>query len=379
MALPVPIQPSRRSQRSQALRNPAGEDSHLNARKYKDEKPALQTCGPLVKPIADRAMGLPPHPEQVVFRPAATRGVGDSLRRAPGTSAREHRRERDLGMLIEPWAGHRRANSLRRDHSGSVFLRRICGCLNPVESGAGFCFGGRTRCESVESMELFAQEKKVLGDLKAKGYEPAVIYDVGASNGVWSDCIYSVLPNAEYHLFEPLSEFVDFYKADLQSRMQRLPNLHLHPIALGDVNETAEMFVAVDGFGSSLHDRGEIPEVKARVSVPKYRLDSYVAERRLPPPDVMKIDSQGYEDAILRGSGDLLKAVKVLLLETWLQRGYGPSTPLLWETMELLRAQGFSLVRFGECFFDDKHRLYSVDAFFFAESLLQEFWLSPEI
>ena len=227
-------------------------------------------------------------------------------------------------------------------------------------------------------MELFAQEKKVLADLKAKGYEPAVIYDVGASNGVWSDCISSVLPNAEFHLFEPLSEVLDFYKADLQSRMQRLRNLHLHPIALGDVNETAEMFVAVDGFGSSLRDRGEIPEVKARVSVPKYRLDSYVAEKRLPPPDVIKIDSQGYEDVILKGAGDLLKGVKVLLLETWLQRGYGPNTPLLWEIMELLRAQGFSLVRFGECFFDDKHRLYSVDAFFFAESFLQAFWLSPE-
>ena len=35
-------------------------------------------------------------------------------------------------------------------------------------------------------------------------------YDIGASNGVWSDTIALVLPDSEYHLFEPLADVIDF-------------------------------------------------------------------------------------------------------------------------------------------------------------------------
>jgi len=221
--------------------------------------------------------------------------------------------------------------------------------------------------------ETFAHEKRVLRDLIPRGYSPPVVYDVGASTGVWSDCIAEVLPGSQFHLFEPLSEIVDFYKRDLQKRLQRRPNLRLHPIALGDTNGSAVMFVAQDGYGSSLNDRGDIPEVKARVSVPKRRLDQYVAEQRLPLPQIIKIDSQGAEGVILRGAGDLLKHVQLLFLECWLKRGYGPNTPLLTEITEWLAPIGFSPVEIGECFYDDWHRLYSLDVVFFAESFLREF------
>jgi hypothetical protein len=138
------------------------------------------------------------------------------------------------------------------------------------------------------------------------------------------------------------------------------------------------MFVAQDGFGSSLRDRGEIPEVKYKVSVAKRRLDEYVAEKGLPSPDIIKIDSQGAEDIILKGAGDLLNRVQILFLECWLVRGYGPGTPLLSEIIDLLSAKGFSLVEFGERFYNGKHRLYSVDGFFFADSFMEQLWLDPE-
>lgn len=226
--------------------------------------------------------------------------------------------------------------------------------------------------------ELFVYEKRVLNELAIQGYHPKVIYDVGASNGVWSDCVAQILPDAVFHLFEPLSDAIPFYREDLQARLARRRGFHLHSIALGDCNDTAVMYVAQDGFGSSLRDRGNIPEVRARVEVPKRRLEDYVAELQLPLPDVIKIDSQGAEDVILSGAGSLLQHAQVLFLETWLKRGYGPNTPLLNEINTMLEGRGFSLVDFGERFYDEKHRLYSVDAFFFAEGLLQTCWLGHE-
>ncbi len=105
-------------------------------------------------------------------------------------------------------------------------------------------------------MELFTHESQTLQRLGAEGYKPRVIYDIGASNGVWSDTIALAVPHAEYHLFEPLAEAVPFYRKDLFERMARRPNFHLHAVGLADHSGAAEMFATHDGFGSSILDRG---------------------------------------------------------------------------------------------------------------------------
>jgi FkbM family methyltransferase len=211
-----------------------------------------------------------------------------------------------------------------------------------------------------------------------RGYQPRVVYDIGASTGIWSEVIARVLPEAQYHLFEPLAEVAEEYRRDIPGRLARLPNLTLHPVALGGANGKAIFYVAGSPYCSSLNDRGEIPEVKERIEVDKYRLDDYRTSANLPLPDIIKIDCQGAEDVIIRGGEGAVRNAQVLLLETWFARCYGPDTPLLGEIIELLRPMGFSLVEIGERFYDEKHRLYSVDAFFFAESLLENTWLPAE-
>ena len=163
---------------------------------------------------------------------------------------------------------------------------------------------------------MFFHETNLFRKLKGLGYDPAVIYDIGGSNGVWSDTIALVLPDSEYHLFEALADVVDFYRQDLAERLQRRPRFHLHPVALGDRAGTAEFFVTQDGFGSSMLDRGDIPEVKQRIAVPRARLDDYIAEHSLPLPNVIKIDCQGAERFILDGGSAALEQADVCLLYT---------------------------------------------------------------
>jgi hypothetical protein len=66
-----------------------------------------------------------------------------------------------------------------------------------------------------------------------------------------------------------------------------------------------------------------------------------------------------------------MATAKVLFLETWLTRGYGPDTPLLTEMIDFLTPAGFTLVDLGEQFRDERHRVYSVDAVFFSDELLR--------
>jgi hypothetical protein len=135
------------------------------------------------------------------------------------------------------------------------------------------------------------------------------------------------------------------------------------------------MYVAQDTYGSSLRERGDIPEVRERTSVRVFRLDDFAVHNALPVPNIIKMDCQGAEDAIIRGGINTVARADVLFIETWLKRGYGPKTPLLGEIIEMLRPLSFTIVDFGEKFYDDRHRLYSVDACFCSDRLLQQFRL----
>ena len=216
-------------------------------------------------------------------------------------------------------------------------------------------------------MDLFSYEKKTLQKLKDRGYVPKVLFDIGASNGIWSDSIAEVLPDAEYHLFEPLADVVPFYIHDLQERLARRPNFHLHAVALSDHAGTTEMYATHDAWGSSILDRGPIPEVKEHIQVPLFTLDDFVRRHNLPRPDVMKLDVQGAERLILAGGQEAISVADVLFMETWLTRGYGPHTPLLTEMIDYLQSAGFILVDLGEQFRAENGRVYSVDAVFFSE------------
>ena len=151
----------------------------------------------------------------------------------------------------------------------------------------------------------------------------------------------------------------------------------LHPTALGRENMTAQIFETHDAYGSSLLDRGGVSEVRKTLEVPVRRLDDYRREQGFPLPDLMKLDCQGAETAILEGAEECLQHAKVLMIECWLSREYGPDTPLVTELIAYLGKHGFVCVDFGHRFFDEAHRLHSVDCYFLASDSIEEIWLRP--
>jgi len=218
--------------------------------------------------------------------------------------------------------------------------------------------------------ELFSESDiKFFKQMLTEGYSPSVIYDIGASNAQWSKCISEILPDAEYHLFEPLAS-VNFslYEKKLRENLAEHPEFTLHPVALGRESGMTELNVTPDGVGSSLIAMATAKQVE----VPCWRLEDYVRAKKLPQPQVLKMDVQGYEACVLEGAGELLSKVDVLMLETWFHRGYGPDTPLITELVEALWPLGFVLFRVGGPYVDHNRRLTAIDAFFVSERLLEE-------
>jgi FkbM family methyltransferase len=223
-------------------------------------------------------------------------------------------------------------------------------------------------------------EIRLLEQLKAYGYSPKVIYDIGASNGMWSYAINRVFPQAQYELFEPLSETLDAYRETIEKQLVTHLNFRLHKIGLGDTNGAQEMAVFTGGFGSTFLEIGRIKKSADKLkeqkrldgiaSFPIRKLDDFVAEQKLPTPQIIKMDTQGYELAIVNGGRETVKEADILILETWLYRGYGAATPLLHEIMAAVGELGFVLTDFGDIYWAPGHKLTSIDAIFMRSAFL---------
>jgi FkbM family methyltransferase len=223
-------------------------------------------------------------------------------------------------------------------------------------------------------------ELRLFKQLKDCHYTPQVVFDVGASNGVWSKLVDGLFPSATYHLFEPLADTMESYTLHLAETLALKKNFHLHKIGLGNITQTQEMAIFLDGVGSTFLELDRIKSQQDSLKVTSrletiapfsvYRMDDYVEEKKLPLPQIVKMDTQGFELAIIEGGLKTLKSADILVLETWLYRGYGVTTPLLHELMGPLEELGFVLVDFGDGYWGHKHKLTAIDAFFMRSDFL---------
>jgi FkbM family methyltransferase len=146
---------------------------------------------------------------------------------------------------------------------------------------------------------------------------PTVIYDIGANVGSWTLLARAVFPAAQIHAFEPLSNHI----AEFQKGTKALNRVHLHPVALGSKKD--KMAIRVTSFSdassflepnSCLPKDSNLDKVGEEI-VAVECLDDYVSVGELPPPDLIKLDVQGYELEVLRGATKCLQQAKYIISE----------------------------------------------------------------
>jgi FkbM family methyltransferase len=165
------------------------------------------------------------------------------------------------------------------------------------------------------------------------------VYDIGANIGTWSLLAAAVLQPTQIIAFEPLPLFHErFYQYT-----KNLP-IQLHKVALGAVANKLTMNVASDS--SSLLPLGELQNSyfgvnkHSEMEVDVVNLTEYVQAKQLPPPDLIKLDIQGYELEALKGSIGLLKATKYILCEVSFVEFY-VGQPLYHDIAHFLAQYGF--------------------------------------
>lgn len=126
----------------------------------------------------------------------------------------------------------------------------------------------------------------------------AVVYDVGANVGFYT-LLSSVLvrPSGQVVSFEPLPRNVAYLRRHVE--MNRLHNVTVMPIALGERSGVARFREAADASMGSLCEDGSL-------AVQVESMDDLVARALIPEADVIKMDIEGGELAALRGAQALL-------------------------------------------------------------------------
>jgi len=154
---------------------------------------------------------------------------------------------------------------------------------------------------------------KYLQNLKAQGYEPKVIYDIGSCVLHWTKEAKKLWPNATYILFDAFSqvEFLykeygyDYYISVLSDEDDKIIKFYQNDYSPGGNSYYREI---------GCENGKYFPEDKYIEKVTK-TINTIVKERGFPLPDFVKIDVQGAEVDIIKGGIDTFKNASRMIVE----------------------------------------------------------------
>lgn len=177
--------------------------------------------------------------------------------------------------------------------------------------------------------------------LKRAGFEPGVVFDVGASYGLFVDEAREFWPDAVVHCFEPEPEYV----RALHERGEDPAKLRICPDLVGATCADACDYHFHLGASSVLPSATQASQFPAGMGSKRtarmITLDAWCSEANV-RPKMLKIDVQGYELEVLRGATDTLPAVEVILTEVNYIEIYR-GVPLAAEIVEWLAHRGYAL------------------------------------
>jgi FkbM family methyltransferase len=178
--------------------------------------------------------------------------------------------------------------------------------------------------------------ERALDHLVAKGFRPAMILDIGAARGNWTRTAAERWPEAKFFMIDPLRENAASLK-DI-SRDNRFAYL-LAAVASESGERTMNLSPDLDG--SSLLKYSDSDPARQRI-VPVVTVDELLSSGKILPPQLVKIDVQGFEIEALDGGAELFRTAEVLILEVNLFR-FAADCPRVEEVVRYMADRQFVL------------------------------------
>ncbi|TAD78974.1 MAG: FkbM family methyltransferase [Oscillatoriales cyanobacterium] len=176
---------------------------------------------------------------------------------------------------------------------------------------------------------LVSGEKSAIEQLIVPG---AIVFDIGAQVGRWTQTVFEAVPDAQLYVFEPVAENHQQLRSLWTSKPPQA-QLQIECLAAGKQREQRTFYHYSESseWGSLYRRNTEVEQqhgmsTPAEIAVQTISLDEYCAEHNIPKIDFLKIDTEGGELDVLQGAVDLLRSHRVGLIQfeyggCWLDSG----------------------------------------------------------
>ena len=167
----------------------------------------------------------------------------------------------------------------------------------------------------------------------------AVVFDVGANLGHWTDLVLDAVPDAQVHAFELMPDTA----AALLTRMQGRPGVVVNPVGLSDAAGTVQAIHFPGNTELSTILASDHSLDRTTVDVEVVTGDSYCAGRGIDHIDLLKVDAEGADLRVLRGFDQLLAGQHIGRVQFEYGGGAVRSHDLLADFYEYLGGHGYAV------------------------------------
>ena len=173
--------------------------------------------------------------------------------------------------------------------------------------------------------------------IKQKGYSPDVILDIGAHHGNWTNSMLQIFNQSKYYLFEAIDypELNQFKNNDCIKVFNILLNDKIEQVNWYQMKNTGDSM-----FKEQTHHFNNC-EIIQRETID---LNTFLLQNNLLQKEtniLIKIDSQGAEIPILKGSTSILEKTNFIILEIPFFGQYNEGGPNFLEHITFMNTIGF--------------------------------------
>lgn len=149
--------------------------------------------------------------------------------------------------------------------------------------------------------------------LKSFHFDPKHIVDVGANHGTWTRETLKFFPDALYTLVEPQH----WLKSSLQDILDKNSKVTFHAFGAGEKSGSFKFTILDRDDSCSFKYTEEEAHEKGlkQISLPVVTLNELVTNLDLPTPDIIKIDAEGLDIEVLKGSSNFLGKTEIIMVE----------------------------------------------------------------
>ena len=191
--------------------------------------------------------------------------------------------------------------------------------------------------------------------------------DIGAGEAESINRFKKILPHSIIHSFEPIEERIQIIKSWLQT-FPHNNNITLNHCAMGDKIEEKTFYVNDKTKASSflkLNEKNKLDHLKKQIKINVNTVDNYVKQNNINHIDYLKIDTQGYEEQVLKGSIETLKSGKVNYIEVEIiLSDYYEKTTNFYDMEKILLPLNYRLYHIQDVISKDGGQVEQLDALY---------------